>query len=198
MLQWVLKFANNLSLVRYLNSKMWWHTHCWSPWYLWLTHHWFQKLRVSHIISIGRVLFCTFVRMPAYCIAYDCENDQCNASLTVSCHHLPLKKPLLLKQVRIALNCVKQWLQLSPPTSLVAREAMAIVDPPILYEANAHVCSDNFVETCYVSSVLEGFGPSRWTLKPDTVPTVFAFNSPPKGRKLSEARLARAEHTVRL
>ena len=31
-------------------------------------------------------------------------------------------------------------------------------------------------------------------LKPDTVPTVFAFNSPPKQRKLSEARLSRAEH----
>ena len=45
----------------------------------------------------------------------------------------------------------------------------------------------------YVSSVLVGFGPSRRTLKPDTVPTVFAFNSPPKRRKLSEARLSRAE-----
>ena len=31
-------------------------------------------------------------------------------------------------------------------------------------------------------------------LKPDAVPTVFAFNSPPKQRKLSEARLSRAEH----
>ena len=50
------------------------------------------------------------------------------------------------------------------------------------------------VETCYVSSVLEGFGPSRQTLKLDVVPTVFAFNLPPKHRKLSEARLARAEH----
>ena len=47
---------------------------------------------------------------------------------------------------------------------------------------------------CYVSSILEGFGPSRHTLKPDVVPIVFAFNSPPKQRKLSEARLARAEH----
>ena len=43
-------------------------------------------------------------------------------------------------------------------------------------------------------SVLEGFGPSRRKLKPDAVPTVFAFNSPPKRRKLSEARLSRAEH----
>ena len=31
-------------------------------------------------------------------------------------------------------------------------------------------------------------------VKPDAVPTVFAFNSPSKCRKLSEARLAKAEH----
>ena len=37
---------------------------------------------------------------------------------------------------------------------------------------------------------------SRQTLKPDAVPTVFAFNSPPKRRKLSEARLSRAEHNA--
>ena len=66
-----------------------------------------------------------------------------------------------------------------------------MVDPPI-YEANARVCSEHFSKTCYVSSVLEGFGPSRRTLKPDAVPTVFAFNSPPKRRKLSEARQAKA------
>ena len=66
--------------------------------------------------------------------------------------------------------------------------------PPI-YKANAGICTDYFVETCNVSSVLERFGPSRQTLKPlDVVLTVFAFNSPLKCRKLSEARLARAEH----
>ena len=64
-----------------------------------------------------------------------------------------------------------------------------------IYEANARVCSDHFVETCYVSSVLEGFGPSRRTgAQARRCPTVFAFNSPPKQRKLSEARLSRAEH----
>ena len=68
-----------------------------------------------------------------------------------------------------------------------------MVDPPI-YEANAYVFSEHFSETCYVSSVLEGFGPSRRTLKPDAMPTVFAFNSPPKRRKLSEARQAKAQH----
>ena len=57
---------------------------------------------MSHIISVERVLFCTFVRMPLYCIAYGCDNDQRNASQTVSFHRLPLKKPSLLKQVRIA------------------------------------------------------------------------------------------------
>ena len=41
---------------------------------------------------------------------------------------------------------------------------------------------------------MEGFGPSRRTLKPDAVLTAFSFNSPPKRRKLSEARLARAKH----
>ena len=44
----------------------------------------------------------------------------------------------------------------------------------------------------FVSS--EGLGPSRQILKSNTVLTVFAFNSPPKCRKLSEARLVRVEH----
>ena len=56
------------------------------------------------------------------------------------------------------------------------------------------MCSDHFAETCYVSSVLEGFGPSRQSLKTDAVPTIFTFNSPPKRRKLSEARQAMAQH----
>ena len=71
-----------------------------------------------------------------------------------------------------------------------------LVDPPI-YEANARVCSDHITEDCYVSSILEGYGPSRRTLNPDAVPTIFAFNqSPPKRRKLSEARQAKAQHRV--
>ena len=64
---------------------------------------------------------------------------------------------------------------------------MKLVDPPI-YDKNARVCSDHFEETSYVSSVLAGFGPSRRTLKADAVPTIFSFNSPPKRRKLSEAK----------
>ena len=40
--------------------------------------------------------------MSVCCIVYGCDNDQRTASLTVSFHRLPLKKPLLLKQVRIA------------------------------------------------------------------------------------------------
>ena len=66
---------------------------------------------------------------------------------------------------------------------------MRLVDPPI-YEANARVCSKHFAEACYVLSVLEGFGP----LKLDAVPTIFTFTSPPKCRKLSEARQAKAKH----
>ena len=68
-----------------------------------------------------------------------------------------------------------------------------MIDPPI-YEANACIFIEHFSETCYVSSVLEGFGPSRLMLKPDAVPSVFAFNSPSKRRKLSEARQAKAQH----
>ena len=76
----------------------------------------------------------------------------------------------------------------------MAGEATAGRSP--VNEVNARICSNHFVETCYVSSVLGGFGPSRRTLKADAVLTVFAFNSPPKCRKLSEARLARAEHNT--
>ena len=57
---------------------------------------------MSCIISIVTVLLCTFARMPVYCIVYGCDNDQRNALPTVSFHRLPLKKPSLLKQVRIA------------------------------------------------------------------------------------------------
>ena len=39
-------------------------------------------------------------------------------------------------------------------------EKLSLVDLPI-HEANARVCSDHFTETCYVSLVLEDFGPSR-------------------------------------
>ena len=72
-------------------------------------------------------------------------------------------------------------------------EKLRLVDPPI-HEANARVCSDHFTEMCYISSMLEGFGPSRRTLKPDAVPTIFSFHSLPKRRKLSEARQAKAQH----
>ena len=57
---------------------------------------------MSGIISVERVLFCTFVRIPVYCFVYGCDNDQHNALLTVRFHRLKLKRPLLLKQVRIA------------------------------------------------------------------------------------------------
>ena len=70
---------------------------------------------------------------------------------------------------------------------------MKLVDPSI-YDKNTCTCSDHFEETSHVSSVLAGFGPSKWTLKADAVPTIFSFNSPPKRRKLSEARQAKAQH----
>ena len=59
------------------------------------------------------------------------------------------------------------------------------------YEANAHVCSDHFTKIYYILSVLDGFEPSRWTLKSNGVPKIF---SSPKQKKLSEARLAKAQH----
>ena len=74
-------------------------------------------------------------------------------------------------------------------------EKLRLVDPPT-HETNACVCSDHFTETCYVSSALEGFGPSRRTLKSDALLTIFSFNSPPKWRKLSEARQAKAQHRI--
>ena len=70
---------------------------------------------------------------------------------------------------------------------------MKLVNPPI-YDKNARVCSDHFEEASYVTSVLAGFGPSRRTLKADAVPTIFSFNLPPKRRKLSKARQAKAQH----
>ena len=66
-------------------------------------------------------------------------------------------------------------------------------DPPI-YDNNARVCSHHFTEQDFVSSVMEGFGPKRATLKSDAVPTVFCFSNPAKRRKLSEARESRALH----
>jgi len=45
-----------------------------------------------------------------------------------------------------------------------------------------------------VGAILPGFGPTKRTLKPDTVPTKFCFVPVPKRRKTSEARIARAEH----
>ena len=46
--------------------------------------------------------------------------------------------------------------------------------------------------------MLEGFRPARQTLKPDAVHvlTIFTFNSPPKRRKLREARQAKAQHSA--
>ena len=45
--------------------------------------------------------------MPVFCIAYGCDNHQRSASSEVSFHRLPLKKPALLKQVRIFIvDCV--------------------------------------------------------------------------------------------
>ena len=61
-------------------------------------------------------------------------------------------------------------------------------------DKNARVCSNHFLPEDFIGSVLEGFGPSKKTLKPDAVPSVFSYMPPPKRRKTSEARIAQATH----
>lgn len=42
--------------------------------------------------------------------------------------------------------------------------------------------------------MLKGFGPSKKTLNPDAVPSVFYYMLPPKRRKTSEAQITLATH----
>ena len=79
--------------------------------------------------------FRPFVRMPVYCIAYDCDNTQRNAP-GVSFHRLPLKKPSLLKQV---INVLNGELHLTPLFFSKWLDKLRLVDPPI-YKANACRC----------------------------------------------------------
>ena len=46
----------------------------------------------------------------------------------------------------------------------------------------------------FVGCIIEGFGPSKKTLKPDAVPSVFSYMPPTKRRKTSEVRIAQAAH----
>ena len=67
-------------------------------------------------------------------------------------------------------------------------------DPP-LDDKNARVCSKHFLPEDFTGGVLEGFGPSKKMLKPDSVPSIFCYAPPPpKRRKTSEARIALATH----
>ena len=66
-------------------------------------------------------------------------------------------------------------------------------NPPVS-DKNARVCSNHFLPEDFIGSVLEGFGPSKKTLKPNAVPSVFSFVPPPKRRKTSEAKIAQATH----
>ena len=61
-------------------------------------------------------------------------------------------------------------------------------------DKNARVCSDHFLPEDFVGGVLEGFGPSKNTLKPDAVPSIFTYVPPAKRRKTSEAQIAQATH----
>ena len=65
---------------------------------------------------------------------------------------------------------------------------------PTIHDSNARVCSHHFAEQDFVSSVVEGFGPKRPTLKPEVVPMVFCILRPAKRRKLSETREGKALH----
>ena len=59
-------------------------------------------------------------------------------------------------------------------------------EPPI-EDRIARVCSQHFLPEDYVTSVLPGHGPSKKTLKPEAVPSVFSFVPPAKRRKISKA-----------
>ena len=71
-------------------------------------------------------------------------------------------------------------------------EKLRLVDPPV-HDSNGRVCSQHFTDNCFVSSVMERFGPARRTLKSKAVLTLFCFTSASKRRKLSKARESRAQ-----
>ena len=62
------------------------------------------------MLSIFIILYCVsaffmfMAKMLVFCIAYGCDNDKQSAPEKTSFHRLPLKKPSLLKQVRILFN----------------------------------------------------------------------------------------------
>ena len=70
---------------------------------------------------------------------------------------------------------------------------LRLENPPI-EDKNAR--GEHFLPEDYVTSVLPGHGPSKKTLKPQAVPSVFSFVTPAKRRKTSEARIARTEQRV--
>jgi len=70
------------------------------------------------------------------------------------------------------------------------------VENPPIEDRNTRVCSQHFLPEDYVTSVLPGYGPSKKALKPEAVPSVFSLVPPGKRRKISEARIARAEQQV--
>jgi len=70
------------------------------------------------------------------------------------------------------------------------------VENPPIEDRNTRVCSQHFLLEDYVTSVLPGHGPSKKTLKPEAVPSVFSFMPPAKHRKISEAQIARTEQRV--
>ena len=55
-------------------------------------------------------------------------------------------------------------------------------------DANARVCSEHFTREDYIQPVISGFGPSKPTLKPDAIPSVFSYSSEPKHHRSSELR----------
>ena len=68
------------------------------------------------------------------------------------------------------------------------------MENPPLNDKNARVCSQHFLPGDFTGSVLEGFEPSKKTLKPDAVPSVFSYVPLSKRRKTSEVRSALATH----
>ena len=64
-------------------------------------------------------------------------------------------------------------------------------DPP-LNDKNARVYSNHFLPEDFTGGVLDGFRPSKKTLKADAVPSVFCYAPLPKRGKTSEAQIALA------
>ena len=109
-----------------------------------------------------------------HCIAFGCSHNSSNIARGVSFFRLPLKKPDLLKS-RLA--------------------KLFLLDPPI--SKNSHVCSNHFKPECFERNLkLELLGTKAIRhLKPNAVPTIFAF-APSKAKRTTGRKQAHAAKVI--